>query len=95
MVYDGSKNVTTAGTRETLTSSTAMAFTVTVQAKKTNTKSIWVGGKTVAAGRGFELPGPGDSYTFPPQSMNTYDLTVIYIDSEADGEGVTFVYSRR
>lgn len=95
MIYSGSKTVTTAGKRVALTADTTMAFTVTVQSKAGNTNSIFVGGKTVAAGSGFELPGPGDSYTFPPHDVNVYDLNLIFIDSVVDGEGVTYVYSRR
>jgi hypothetical protein len=70
-----------------------MACTVTVKAKTANTGNIYLGGLTIAAGRGIELV-PGAAYTFPLHIKPIYDLHVINIDSDVDGEGVEYTYER-
>lgn len=102
MVYTGSKTVTTAGTRVPLAASRTMADWVNVQANEAtpggqtaNTKAIFLGDKTVAAANGIILL-PGDAFPYPPVAGATmYNLAEIYIDSEANGDGVRFLYGRK
>lgn len=84
-VGDGSKNVTTAGTRVQLAASQACKE-VEIVAKSTNTGNIWVGGSAIAAGSGRPL--------LPLQSMivKVSNLNLIYLDSDVNGEGVTYIY---
>lgn len=85
-IGDGSQSVTTAGTRVQLSGSSVPCKRVHIQAKVGNTGSIYVGGVTIAAGRGTEL--------FPTASitLNIDDLDNVYLDSSVNGEGVTYTY---
>lgn len=84
-ISDGAKNVTTAGTRLAIASSTACRK-VTVQAKPTNTGNIYVGGATVSSTSGIALT-PYNSIVLNPSNLN-----LVFIDSDVNGEGVTFTY---
>jgi len=84
-VKDGSKNVTTAGTRVALASTTACQG-VLIQAKAANTGIIYVGGTTVSATSGIFLY-PGESV-----EISIDNLSKVYLDSSVSGEGVVFTY---
>jgi hypothetical protein len=84
-IGDGSKDVATAGTAETLATTTTIK-SVTVQAKNSNTGVIYVGGSTVSSTSGISLYA-GDSV-----NMEIDDLVKIYVDSSVDGEGVVYTY---
>jgi hypothetical protein len=84
-VKDGSKNVTTAGTRVALAASTACQA-VLIQAKAANTGIIYVGGSTVSATSGIFLY-PGESV-----EISIDNLSKVYLDSSVNGEGVVFTY---
>lgn len=84
-ISDGSKDVTTAGTRVTLASSTPCKKVVVV-AKSTNTGVIWIGGSTIATGRGEPL------VAYQKTEIQITNLASVYIDSTVNGEGVTFTY---
>lgn len=100
MTYDGSKAVTTAGTRVRLVdeSDYQPAFTITIQALRPdgndNTGNIYLGGATVSPTSGLIL-ALGDFFTFPPQETNAYNMNDIWIDAANSGDGVRFIYSRR
>lgn len=81
----GNKNVTTAGTRVTLASST-VCKKVVICAKSANTGTIWVGGSTVASGSGIPL------VALQQIEIDIANLTTVNIDSTVNGEGVTFLY---
>lgn len=85
-IGDGSKNVTTAGSRVQLSLTSVPCKKVNVQAKVANTGSIYIGGSTIAVNRGIEL--------LPLASilLTVSDLNLIYIDSSVNGEGVTYTY---
>lgn len=88
-IGDGRKEVSTAGSRETLATSTTVKE-VTVTAELNNTDVVVVGGSTCVAAlatrRGIPLY-PGDSFT-----VATDNLVEVYIDSMVSTEGVTFTY---
>ena len=84
-IGDGSKSVTNAGARVALASATSCKK-VHIQAKAANTGSIYVGGSTIASGRGIEL------LPFSTITLTVSDLSLIYIDSSVNGEGCTFIY---
>jgi len=84
-INDGSKDVTTAGTRVALSTSTPCKKVVAV-AKATNTGVIWIGGATIAAGRGEPL------VAYQKTEIEISNLASVYIDSTVNGEGVTFTY---
>ena len=71
-----------------------MAFFVIVQALAGNGDVVFVGGATIASGRGARLAA-GDSVTFPAHPNNVYDLREIFVDAAVNGEGVSYVYGRR
>jgi len=82
-VYDGSKNVTTAGTRVVLASSQALTKGVRVRAKDANTGLIYVGGASVSSSSDRLAPGE-------PTWMDVNNLANVWIDAAVSGEGVTF-----
>lgn len=84
-IGDGSKTVTTAGTRVALASSTASKYVI-ITALDSNTGTIWVGGSTVAAGRGRPL------LSLQSEKIDIANLSSIFIDATVSGEGVSFVY---
>lgn len=85
-ISDGSKNVTTAGTRVQLITSSTPCRWVIITAKGSNTDTIWVGGSTVAVNSGIPLVG------LQSERLDVSDVSNIWLDSEVSGEGVTFVY---
>lgn len=91
-IKDGSKNVTTAGTRVQLTTTTGTyCHWVVVTARPANTGKIVVGGAAVVATAGSEVGAPilsaGDSC-----GLEINDLSKVWIDSTVNGEGVSFTY---
>lgn len=85
-IGDDSQVVTTAGTRVALSSSTLPIKYVIITAKLANTGSIWVGGITIAAGRGRPL------VALQSERIDINYLSNVYIDADVSGEGVTFTY---
>ena len=89
-VSGGRKTVTTAGTRVALVSSATFCSHVVVQALEGNTGRIAVGGVDVVEASGTRVGiilNGGDVIDIPVQNVAT-----VYIDSSADGEGVSFLY---
>ena len=97
-VYDGAQQVTTAGVPEALNDDEGggreMCRTVLITALIGNAGTIWVGGATVAVGRGTPL-NSGDTMTFPPHEMNIHDLAGIFLDASIDAQGVSYTFVRR
>ncbi len=85
-VGDGSKNVTTAGTRVQLSSSSVPCRRVEIVAKSGNVGTIWVGGSTIAAGRGRPL------VALQSTILEVSNLNLVYFDSDVSNEGVTWIY---
>lgn len=85
-IGDGSKNVTTAGTRVQLSATSIPCKYVIVVALSTNTNNIYVGGSTIAAGRGRPL------LSLQAEKIDINDVSKIYIDADTDGEGVSYTY---
>jgi hypothetical protein len=82
----GKTTVTTATTRVVLGSGAiANGRTVAIKALSTNTGLIYVGDVTVAAANGYQL-SKGDVV-----SLAVNNLSVVYIDSSVNLEGVTFI----
>lgn len=82
---NGNTNVTTAGTRVPLSSSTAIK-SVTIRAKSSNTGFIYVGSSSVSSSNGFQLSQD------ETVSLDIDNLSKVYIDSGVSGEGVTYIY---
>lgn len=95
MTYSGNKDIAAAGTAETLASSRTTCAWILVQAKSKNTGMIYVGGDNVSSSNGVQLAA-FDSVMLPPiADVEAYDLALTYVDSEVNGEGVTFTYFKR
>jgi len=84
-IYDGDKDVTTAGVPETLAASQALTLGVVVQAKEANTGYILVGNATPKIKLVESCTPP--SWVFIPIA----NLATVYVDSEVDGEGVNYM----
>ena len=87
---DNRKTVTTAGTAETLVSSSVPAKSVIITAETNNTGVIAVGGSSVVAALSTRRGTPllaGDSVAFPVD-----DLLYVYLDATVNGDGVTYTY---
>lgn len=85
-VVGGNKTVTTAGTRVQLSSSSLPCRWLIIVGKEANTDTIWVGGPSVANGTGIPL------LALQSERLDINDVSNVWIDSEVNGEGVTFVY---
>lgn len=97
----GATTVTTAGTPVQLSTSPQKATILTIQAKSTNTGTIWVGGTTVSAsgkigvalGPPTTAGQPGASVAFNPQgNAAVYTLSEFWLDATVSGEGVTYAW---
>lgn len=85
----GSKAVTSAGTAVQLSASSVPCKWVTVEAYRSNTGFIAVGGSSVlasAAGTGATLAS-GD-----PAYLEVSNLNIVYIDASVSAEGVRYTY---
>lgn len=87
-LIDGSKDVAAAGTAEKLSTDNQRILGVTIHANADNTGDIYIGGPTVAAGRGIVLDG-GESVSIP-----VAQLSAVYVDAGTTGDGVTFAATR-
>ncbi len=87
----GSKNIAVAGTPAALAASTACT-SVIITARKGNTKEIAYGfSNAVRATAGSEIGAqlqPGESVT-----LYVTNLSLIWIDAQVNGEGVSFTYT--
>ena len=85
-IGDGNCTVTTAGTRVQLTTTSTACKKVLITANGANSGNIWVGGATVANGRGKQL--------VPLQDLELWidDLSKIYVDATSSLDGVHYVY---
>lgn len=83
-LFNGKTTVATAGSRVTLASSQAVR-SVTIKALSTNTKLIYVGSSAVAASNGLQLAA-NESVSLDIANLNTVNL-----DSDVNGEGVTYI----
>ena len=95
-VKDGVVTVAVAGTRQPLIATRTPAVWITVQCHPDNTGDCYVGGSTIADGRGVEL-APGDSHHFPTMGefRDYYDLSQIYADVAVNGNRLLYVYAQR
>lgn len=85
----GNKDVTTAGTRVQLSTTSVPCIDLIIQAKRGNTGRIYVGGAAVANTdtNGIYI-GAGMS-----MSLSVSNLNQVYLDSSVNAEGVTFLYT--
>lgn len=87
----GSRTVATAGTDVQLSTTSVPCNWVTLEAYRSNTGYIAVGGSGVdaaAAGSGITLAGTNaDTVTIPVKNLNA-----VYIDATVSGEGVRYTY---
>ena len=97
-VNDGRKVVATAGTAVPLAASSTKAGSVVVTAEEDNTGDIVVGASSVVESpetRRGHLLTPGTAFSinggFDGQG-GVVDMAKIFIDSEVNGDGVTFLY---
>lgn len=99
MVYHKRVNVTTAGTAvplATVAQDIAAAGFVSIQARSTNTGTIYIGSSTVPNNHagGFEINVGDTAVAFPTGAPGVWDLKSIFINSDVDGEGVNVLYGR-
>jgi len=85
----GRKVVTTGGTREQVTTSETLTSAVIVQALRSNSGNVMIGGDdvdvTAGSENGIELT-PGQT-----ADINIIDLSLLWIDADNNGEGINFV----
>jgi hypothetical protein len=84
----GQRTVTTAGTAVQLSTVSVPCYEIAIQAKRTNTGRIYIGGAGIGNNdTGGVMLNAEDIYT-----DYVTDLQQIYINSSVDGEGVTYIY---
>lgn len=89
-VGNGRKTVAVHGTAVQLVSTSTACKRLDITAFQTNTKTIAVGSSSVLANPGTEqgvVLQPTETYT-----LFVTDLSFIWIDSEINGEGVSYTY---
>lgn len=86
-VRNGKKAVTTAGSAVALAASTTLTHSVTIRALHANTNMIYVGDSSVDSTNGYVLDA-GETVT-----LQIANLSTVYIDSDTNGEGVTYLAS--
>ena len=97
---DGTKTVSTAGTRVQLTSSPTSCISLTIQVLSTNAGTIWIGGSDVSASGkvGLALTNgvtpPASAYFAPSSTTAIYVTSAIWLDATNSGDGVTFACYR-
>lgn len=85
-INDGTKTVTTAGTRVQLSSSSVpVSNWIQITAKPGNTGHIYVGSVAVSSTVYMYDLSPGDTCKVPVNNMN-----IPYLDSSVNGEGVSY-----
>lgn len=91
-LYSGRKVVTTAGTAVKLQTTQEQCENITITAESDNTGIIAVGDSSVVAAEGTQqgaILTPLGSIT-----VKVGDLSKIYIDSDVNGDGVSYAYER-
>lgn len=83
---DGSKNVTSAGTRVQLSTTSIPCKWVIITAKVGNTGTIYIGGITIATGRGKPL------VNLQEIMIDINDVSKVWMDADTSSDGVTFCY---
>ncbi len=84
----GNKDVTTAGTRVQLSSTSVPCIDLIIQAKRTATGRLYISGPSVAADTNGIYLNAGQSL-----SLSVTNLNQVWIDSSVNGEGVTYMYT--
>lgn len=84
-IGDGSQTIATTNTAIQISTSSVICRKVLIQAKEGNANIIWIGGSTVASGRGLML-----TQTFA-QWFTPSNLNLIYINGTA-GDGANYYY---
>lgn len=95
----GNVSTVTAGTRVRITSSHIVTPGIVLQARSTNTAKVYVGGSDVDATHAAMVMAPGDSVEIVGPMIGgieeEFDLYDIWLDSAANGEGITVGYIAR
>lgn len=93
MLSHGVRKVTKAGTPLPLTATSTNCTSVTITAFAGNTKEVAIGGANVlvAEKEGIVL-APGDRVQLTAGFDKVDDLSKVFVDSEVNGEGVSFAY---
>lgn len=84
-IYDGTKNVTTAGTRLALAATQALTKGVQITAKVGNTGIVYVGSVAVTSTLFMFALYPGDTCW-----IDIANLATVYLDVSVNGEGVSY-----
>lgn len=85
-IGDGSATVTTAGSRVQLSPTSTVCKKVLITANGANSGNIWIGGSTVANGRGKQLVPLQDVW------IEIDNLNKVYVDATSNSDGVHYVY---
>jgi hypothetical protein len=94
----GRTAVAAAGTALPLTAVSTACESVTITAFAANTKPVCVGGSDVvaaAAGRKGTPLEKGQTVKFTRDQDGISDLSHVFVDSEVNGEGVSYSYGHR
>jgi len=93
------KTVTTAGTREQLTTNTVKTPSIVIQALAANTNRVFIGNNTVSSTTHFVSLPAGGSVNLSSVDFGLgeaqIDLSAIWLDVTTSGEGVVYGYLDR
>jgi hypothetical protein len=85
-IGDGSATVATAGTRVQLSTTSIPSKRILVTASKDNSGDVYVGGETVATGRGKLLVPLQDVW------LDLDNVNKVYVDAETSADKVEYLY---
>jgi hypothetical protein len=93
------KTVTTAGTREQLTTSEVKSPSVSIQALRANTNTVFIGNNQVSSTTHFVSLAAGGTTVLSAEAFGLagaqIDLSQIWLDVGVNGEGVVVGYLDR
>lgn len=89
-LVNGEKNVAVAGTDEALSASSIFTHELIIQAKRSNTQPVFVGGENVPNNNtgGYSLL-PGENF-----QISAINLQNVFINAQVNGEGVMILYRK-
>jgi len=97
--YQFVKRVTTAGTREQLTTAQIRVPAVLISAEKSNTGNMFIGNNQVAAAMTMAELGAGESIVFDASLYGDagakWDLSTFWLDTSVSTDGVFVGYGER
>lgn len=87
----GVVTVTSAGTKQRLTSTSTSVYAIEIQADKDNVGSVYIGDSTLTTSNGIELE-PKDIHIIELEEMDELNLSDYYVDADNNDDKIRVHY---